>query len=370
MIRKSLQERMLARLEAGRLMSCCSDPPPPPDLTASAEASEEIARINQETAREQLQWAREQDGRNRATLDRVLNVQLPAMEDQAGWAKKDRARYEGIFQPLEEQFVREAQEYDSPERRAEEAGKAIADVAKNFDAQRRNALQRLEGYGVDPSQTRNAALDIGVRTAQAATQAQAAMGARNRVEDTGRAMRGDAINMGKGLPSQAAAGYGGATNSGNSAIGGNVATTGAGANAAQSALGFSGQALNGYGQGAGIRSQGYQNQMQGWEANLNQQMGWFNAAAGVAGAAMMADGGKPEDVHPMATSALPPIGGPGHIPQEGRGDGSGIDDTVPAMVSEGEYIIPADVVKAKGTEFFDKLVERYHTPAAEQREAA
>jgi hypothetical protein len=57
------------------------------------------------------------------------------------------------------------------------------------------------------------------------------------------------------------------------------------------------------------------------------------------------------------------------VAEMGRGDGSGIDDTVPAMVSEGEYVIPADVVAAKGTEFFDKLLERYHTPAAEQRAA-
>jgi hypothetical protein len=58
----------------------------------------------------------------------------------------------------------------------------------------------------------------------------------------------------------------------------------------------------------------------------------------------------------------------GMIPDMGMGDGSGIDDTVPAMVSEGEYVIPADVVKVKGTEFFDRLVEKYHTPAAEQEQ--
>jgi hypothetical protein len=52
-----------------------SDPPAPPDLTPQAEASEEIARINQETAREQLAWAREQDTANRAVLERAFNCQ-------------------------------------------------------------------------------------------------------------------------------------------------------------------------------------------------------------------------------------------------------------------------------------------------------
>jgi hypothetical protein len=59
--------------------------------------------------------------------------------------------------------------------------------------------------------------------------------------------------------------------------------------------------------------------------------------------------------------------GPGMI-QHGMSDGTGIDDQVHAKVSVGEYIIPADVVHAKGKEFFDKLLQRYHTPAAQQRQ--
>ncbi len=59
--------------------------------------------------------------------------------------------------------------------------------------------------------------------------------------------------------------------------------------------------------------------------------------------------------------------GPGMI-QHGMSDGSGIDDQVPAKVSVGEYIVPADVVHAKGKEFFDKLLQRYHIPAQDQRQ--
>jgi len=61
--------------------------------------------------------------------------------------------------------------------------------------------------------------------------------------------------------------------------------------------------------------------------------------------------------------------GPGFIdPSNGPSDGTGIDDQVPARVSVGEYIVPADVVHAKGKEFFDKLLQRYHTPAQQQRQ--
>ena len=73
---------------------------------------------------------------------------------------------------------------------------------------------------------------------------------------------------------------------------------------------------------------------------------------GIPGPWQNADGGHP---------------GPGMI-NHGPSDGTGIDDQVHAKVSVGEYIIPADVVHAKGKEFFDKLLQRYHTPAQQQRQ--
>jgi hypothetical protein len=59
-----------------------------------------------------------------------------------------------------------------------------------------------------------------------------------------------------------------------------------------------------------------------------------------------------------------------------EGPGDGVSDSVsavnqtngqPIRVSNGEFIIPEDVVRAKGEEFFHKLIEKHHTPAAIQR---
>lgn len=359
---------------------CCSSPPPPPDLGPMSEASEEVARIQQETAREQLDWARQQDARNQDVLQQVLDIQLPDMRAQSDQANADRERYNTQFKPMEDAFVEEAQNYDTDERREREMGGAIADVSSQFDAQRRNALSRLEGYGVDPSTTRNQALDVGVRTQEAMAKVGAATGAKNRVEETGRALRSDAINMGRGALSNAAGFYGQAMQGGNSGVGNANQTTGAGAGALQSSLGFSGQALQGYGQSADIQSQGFNNSMASWQAGADQTAGMLQGAGGIAGM-FMADGGEVEGN--SASSVTAQQGIPGMMqagappPQQmapdqgmintGMGDGSGIDDSVPAQVSDGEYIIPADVVAKKGTDFFDKLVEQYHTPAAEQR---
>jgi hypothetical protein len=119
-------------------------------------------------------------------------------------------------------------------------------------------------------------------------------------------------------------------------------------------MGWSGQALQGYGQGANIATQGYGNQMQQWGAGQQQTAGMWQGIGGLVGMGM-ADGGDVDPTDGMIAT--------------GTGDGSGIDDNVPIMASDGEYVIPADVVSVKGTEFFDRLVEKYHTPAKDQRRA-
>ncbi len=92
------------------------------------------------------------------------------------------------------------------------------------------------------------------------------------------------------------------------------------------------------------------------------------------------DWGNPAVQHnqqPMAPPLVnipgPWVGADGTSPppglvQHGPSDGTGIDDQVHARVSVGEYIIPADVVHAKGKEFFDMLLKKYHVPAQQQRQ--
>lgn len=41
------------------------------------------------------------------------------------------------------------------------------------------------------------------------------------------------------------------------------------------------------------------------------------------------------------------------------GPGTGTSDSIPIKVSNGEYVIPANVVRMKGKEFFDSLLEKY-----------
>lgn len=92
---------------------------------------------------------------------------------------------------------------------------------------------------------------------------------------------------------------------------------------------------------------------------------------------------QPPGAPGAAPGGPPQQGQPGQPPQQGQpqqpgqpqpmqaggnvqGPGTGTSDSIPANLSDGEFVIPADVVKAKGTEFFQKLLDQYHTQVRQQ----
>lgn len=366
----------------------CCDAPAPPDMSAMAEGQLEVAQLARETALEQLQFAKDKWSQQQDILDQVLSVQMPMMEDQYINAQKDRARYEQVFQPLQDKMITEAEAYNTQERRDTEATEAMADVTTAFEAQRENAQRNLESYGIDPSQTRSQAIDADVRIAEAAAQAGAGNMARRRVEQTGRVLRGDAINMGMGMPSQAAMGYGGALSAGNAGVGNVNSTVGAGIAGMGSANAGLNTALSGYGGAANTTNMGYQNvlaqhgsgfgisDLAGMAAGGASGLasgGFFNPVpAGAEGGTVTKQGigvpayaeGGTVDINRMPTNtALPAPALP--APQAILPGGPKADD-VPARLSEGEFVVPAEVLKWKGEEFFEKTIRK----SAEDKAAA
>ena len=438
----------------------------------------------QENAKEELDLAREQatklfefqqkafdsDEEMKAFSRQVGQTQMDAMNLQMDYAQKDRERYESVFLPMQDRMIKEANEYDTPERREAEASRAQVDIQRQSEAARNNADARLRSMGIDPSQMRSQSLlqtqDVGM----AATTALAGNAARTNVEDKGRALRADALNIGMGLPSQAAAGFQGSNASGagaiNSASAGQQATLGAiqaGAGVGGTAMGFRsgalqnlsnltgsptqwagmggnmlGQASSAYGNAANTSSQNYQNQMSSWKAGQEQAQQSFNnimSVASLAGGMMMAEGGdvskkaKATGALPIAKEAINVVRGTKYDPGEvlvskptintaparptmtervdngaamqakygsagnvwegqtssdpriqvqqtqlggdnmqyaaegGRTHALPVRqarDKFNAVLSEGEYIIPADVVRSVGLRHLDSMVKKYH----------
>jgi len=338
-----------------------SSPPPPPDYTPIANASRESAELSYRLGREQLDWARERYAQDKGVTDRVIGQALDTQAQNNQNAQRDRARYEGIYQPLENDLARDASSYASPQRRELEMGRAGATVASQYDAQRRGAMQRLESFGVDPTSTRYAALDVGMRAAQGAAQAAAMNQAGQVVDATGRALRSEAINVGRGYPGQVAQTYGTALQAGNQAVNSGVVTTASGASTMGTPMQWQGMGNQALGVWGNTLNAGYQNQLGAFNAEQNASSGWGSAlglagglvgsarnASGATGLGMFFEGGGviPDDA--------PTMGGP--IPASASPTGGRAVDDVPARLNVGEFVFPRDVMQWKGEEWAQKEV--------------
>lgn len=455
--------------------------PKPPDLKPISDAQLKIADQMNQTAlkqlglseqqfeffktmgTEELAFAKEQADKNLALQERALaageaaqaeysqltEAQKRLMDQAYDYSTEDRQRYRDVAIPLQDRILAEAESWDSPERQAQQAAMAQADVQRQADAQRRNVDAQLSGLGIDPSQMRAGAIanTLGLQTA--AMGAMQGNNARQMVQQQGIAMRGNAANILAGLPAQGAQQQGIATN--NAGQAGNMISQGqnsqlAGintyANLGQGAAGLRsgavgnmaqwtgsptqwaglsnqsmGMASNGIMNAGNIQTQNYQNRLSAFNAQNAQTGQWLGIGAAALGA--FADGGpvnmaegdevskadaivdgttalsRPERLTARqafsakrqewnglsgrekaarisdALASMPeaeeqaPLenniqatyyadGGRGALPaRQSR-------DRIPAMLSEGEFVIPADVVRVKGVEFFDNLLKKYH----------
>lgn len=333
--------------------------PAPPDYSGVAAASERAAELSYQLGQEQLAWAKEQYALDSEVYNRIVDGFLADMDETSQAAAKDRAFYEDYYQPLEKDLVEEAKNYDTPERRAREMGAAQAQVAQQFDAQRENAQRELEAYGIDPSSTRYGALDIGVRTAQAASQAAAGTAASNRVEDNARALRAEAINVGRGYPGQIAGAYQVSQGAGTGAagiVGQGTQIGGQTMGTAPTYMGLGNQAVGTWGN---TLNMSYQNQLAQFKANQSVSSGWGSALGligGIAGRAFgLADGGAVPDPREV-----------GAIPEEMSPSAGAVVDDVPANLDVGEFVIPEDVVSWYGEKHMYGLIEK----ASKEREQA
>lgn len=331
--------------------------PPPPDYSGIANASSEAAQLSFQLGREQLAWAREQYYKDREVVDGVVQKASNSLDRNDATAQADRARYEKTYQPLEDDLANDARSYATDERRDKDIGRAQATVATQFDQTRQAALQQLEGFGIDPSSTRYAALDIGTRAAKAAAMAAAGNQAAERVDAMGRALRSEAINVGRGYPGQVAAQYGTALNAGNQAVNSQLAATASGANTMGTAQGWTGTGNQSLGVWGNALTSGYNAQMAQYNANQNSSSGWGSALGLIGGIGLkafgLAEGGEVPDEGQLDGEDPSRM-----VPEEASPTrGKAIDD-VPARLTVGEFVIPKEVVDYKGQQFFQNLIKK------------
>lgn len=320
-----------------------SDPPPPPDYSGIAKASEKQSELSYKLAQEQFAWAKETYANDKVTTERVVDSFLTSMDLNNEAAATDRERYEQIFQPLEDDLAADALDYASEERRQAEIGRAKAGVAQQFDQAREAAQKDLESYGINPSSTRYAALDIGIRTQQAAAAAGAANQASQQVDNTGRALRSEAINIGRGYPGQVAGTYATGQNAGTGAIDGNLNTTQSGAatmGTAPQYMQAGNQALSTWGN---TLNAGYQNQIAGYNAQQKSSSG-IGSVLGMAGG--------------IVGKAYLGLDEGGVVPEQVSPSRGAIPDDVPAKLTAGEFVMPDDAVRWHGEKAMYAMIDK------------
>lgn len=341
-------------------MGLCGSAPSPDPLIGQA------AQMNADTAKEALAWYKDLYNKDllpmqkeQAELGKKLaNRYLTSMDEQEQFAKEQKEYYKTTFKPIEEQMAKDAMGYDSQANIERRAGIATANVEQQFSNAAAENNRNLSRYGVNPNSSAFAATNERLMRDAALAKAGAGTGAAFDTEDRAIALRAGASNFGRNMPNTSAQ-----FTAGSNAAGG-------------AALGAGGAGISAYTNGASVMGQGYGNFYQGNTSAGNLALGNYSAQMQGYAADQAAIGGLMQGIGTAAGAYFgkPPGRADGGAIHRGHGKVSGpggpVDDKVPAMLSDGEYVIPADVVKAKGVEFFDKLKAKYHTPAAVQRRQA
>lgn len=230
-------------------------------------------------AREQLNYYKQRDAQSaalqreaNAIAGRVANSQVALMNQQRQIAGEYHNRNKTVFWPLEDTIVKDAKEYDTPERREAEAAKSVADVGVQIDGAQQAMTRNQQRMGVNPSSGNTLAMGNQMSLAAASAKGAAATGARDRIETQGFARKMDAASLGRGLASAQATAASTATQAGNSAVSAAYAPVNANAQATQ----LMGNAM-----------QDYQNSMSGANrllitAQQQDAAQWGQAASGFA----------------------------------------------------------------------------------------
>lgn len=339
-------------------MGGSNDTPAAPDYGPLIKAMQQSSDFSYSMSKDQLAWAKKVYGDNKKVSNIVIDKALGEMDKQIQDAGEARQRYKTIYQPLEEQAAYDAQSYSTPDRQEFEAGKAEADVAAQFEQARNTAQQRLESFGVDPSQTRSQALDLGTRVAEAAAQASAGNQARQNTEAIGRQLRSEAINTGRGYPAEISGSTAGGSQSGNQAVNTGLATTASGAQTMGTAPMWQQIGNQGVGAWGNLLNTQFGNQLDAWKADQSSSSGIGSALGAIGGlvTSFLEDGGVIPSPHYAA--------GGGPIPVSASPSQGAIPDDVPATTGDGgdvrlnagEFVLPKDVTAWLGEQTLQKMI--------------
>lgn len=367
-----------------------SGKPPPPDPRVGQAIDKQS-----DLAKEQFDWSKEiyeRDyvpamQRDEALRAELQDAYLGSMRKQDEYADYQFGRYKDTFAPLEDELVAEAKRGIDIEGRV---GRGVADFTQQSSRRDQQMMREANRFGLNNSSAMAYAMAAN-KNADALGAAGLSTNIRVGAEGENFARKAAVAGMGRGL----------VMDTGNFMQGANAAGGQAGNNSAQG-MGIMNQGnqfmRQGYGMSgdmmgnAGNLAMGLSNyNMQGWQAK-QQLYGQLAGAAGMAAGMMFgkppvraadggfisnyADGGEvmndtydPQSIAEMQVNevmgykaggpvARPPKVRPGATTRKGgkvSGPGGPKDDRVPALLSDGEFVLPVGAVKKYGLDKLEKM---------------
>lgn len=347
--------------------------PQAPDLSGISGAQQDLANAATDRGNQQYQWAQDQFAKNSGNTDQFIDSALDSENALNGQAATDRSTYDSTFTPELKQQQEEADNYATEQRKDQDMAAAQSNVANQFEGARNAATQNLESYGVNPASTRFAALDIGTRTQQAAAEAAAGTNAANTDDQIQRNLQQQVIQNSSPLANQSTNETNSAVNTGATAVNAGNSTTQTGASTMGTAPQYDSIAGSDLTGAANTINQGYQNQLNQFEANQQASSGIGSLLGGIAGLGLGIGGFKTAGGGSVGAKilgfakggAVPAVGDAsgGAVPVDASPSRGAVTDDVsasvdgaPIRVNAGEFITPKDVTAWLGQKHMQQQI--------------
>lgn len=345
------------------------DTPAAPDYKPLIDMATDMAKHSLGLSDSQQKIFTDYFKQNKGVSNMFTRSMLGQMDKWLAESDDQLERYHKYGHPLEESLYQEAMDLQRPEWQEYEAGKAAAREAQKFAQAKSTAIQNLEQFGIDPSQTRAQALDLGVDVASGAAQAAAANVARDAAHQRAIDLRGKAIDTARAGEQMGQQAAGAGATFGNQGVNAGLATAASGAQTTGTGPTWQQLANQSVGTAAQTMNTQYQNQIDRQKAEQESSSGWGGVAGSVLGLATkfipgLAEGGAiPEEMSPTAGAQIDDV--PAQI---FAGGGQPVGQ---AQLNAGEFVIPEDVMKWKGEEWAQKeiLKARGQMQSGDQRPA-
>jgi hypothetical protein len=270
--------------------------PAAPDYTPIAQSDDEAAQLDYQASQNQLAFAQQQWNQQWPYTQNVMNAMSNQMNAETTQAQQQQQFYQQVYQPMEVELAQQAQQYASPAMQQQQAAAAEADVSSAYGAQRQAALQQLESYGIDPSQTRYGAMDLGARISQAASSAAAGTQATLNTQATGLSLLGEEVNIGRGYPGSIAQSYATAQGAGSTGVNAGLNTANTYSNMMGTPTQWGALSAANYGNASSAMNTQFGNELSSYNAEtaaagntaggIGSLIGGVGAAAGIAAIAI------------------------------------------------------------------------------------